>query len=94
MPRRLARKVKMESHWLLPPDATEEEKEIMQYCVSSIYQQFDDPLDKFIIMAVFEMGYPNKFVANLIDRSEVTMSIRIKKIKTILSKTHKSLLKQ
>ena len=78
---------------MLPVSPTQEEKEIMEFCVLSIYKQFDDPIDKVIIMGVFELGYDQKFVAQLVDRQEQAVSLRIKKIKTILSKSHKSHLK-
>lgn len=83
-----------EGHWLLPIDPTPEEKEIALCGIESIYGQFDDPIDQLIIAMVFELGYPRQFVARATAKSSKTIWLRIKKIKTILSKSHKSYLKE
>lgn len=80
----------MPSHWLLPPDPTPEERDIMSYCLLNIYNQFTDPIDKLIIMGVFELGYKQKFVAELVGRREQAVSLRLKKIRTVLSQSHKA----
>lgn len=80
-------------HWILPPDSTKEERDILSYCLLNIYNKFRDPLDKLIIMSVFELGYSQKFTAELIGRQEQAVTLRVKKIKTILSKSHKSYIK-
>lgn len=80
-------------HWLLPVDPTPEEKQIATCLVESIYNKFDDPMDQLIIALVYELGYPKNVVASITNRTPKTVWLRIKKIKTILSTTHKSYLK-
>lgn len=83
----------MVNHWLLPDDATKDEKDIFLYSVTDIYNQFNDPLDKLLIALVFELDYPQWFAAKILDRQEVTVSLRIKKIKTVLSRAYPHYLK-
>lgn len=80
-------------HWLLPPDATPEEKGIAMFGIESIYSRFCDPMDQLIIAMVFELGYPRNMVAEITGRTPKTIWLRIKKIQTILSSSHKSYLK-
>lgn len=80
-------------HWLLPVDPTPEEKQIASCVVENIYNKFEDPMDQLIIALVYELGYPKTTVANITKRTPKTIWLRIKKIKTILSTTHKSYLK-
>lgn len=77
-------------HWLLPPDATKAEKDIYLCTIENIYNKFEDPLDKLIIALGFELDYPQYFVGRLIGREEVAISIRVKKIRTILAKAYKA----
>lgn len=84
----------MPKHWLLPEDATKDEKTIFLLSLENIYKQFPDPLDKLIIAMAFELDYPQKFVADIIDRREVAVSLRVKKIRTILAKTYRANIKQ
>lgn len=81
------------NHWLLPIDPTPEEKSIAIVGVQNIYDKFCDPMDQLIIALVFELGYPKTVVADITKRTPKTIWLRIKKIKTILSTTHKSYLK-
>jgi len=83
----------LDEHWLLPPDANSVEKEIALYSLLHVYEQFPDPVDKLIICQVFELNYPQYFVARTLNRTEKNISVRIKKIKLVLSKTHKKYLK-
>ena len=85
--------MKTAQHWLLPNDATRDEKEIYLCTVENIYNQFNDPIDKLIIAMAFELDYPQKFVGKIIHREEVAVSLRVKKIRTILAQTYKSHLK-
>jgi len=82
-----------ENHWLLPIDPTPEERDIALYGIENIYTRFDDPMDQLIIALVFELGYSRQLVASVTNRSPKTIWLRIKKIKTVLSITHKSYLK-
>lgn len=83
----------MTNHWVLPEDVTEEERDIFLLTLNNIYNHFDDPIDKLIIAMCFELDYPQKFVADIVKRNEVTVSLRVKKIRTILSKTYKAYIK-
>jgi hypothetical protein len=81
------------NHWLLPIDPTPEERGIALAGIQRIYDRFNDPMDQLIIALVFELGYPKTIVADITRRTPKTIWLRIKKIKTILSTTHKSYLK-
>ena len=80
-------------HWLLPEDATKCEKDIFMCTVENIYNHFDDPIDKLIIALVFELDYPQTSVSQIVGRNIPTVSLRVKKIKTILSTTYRAYLK-
>lgn len=80
--------------WILPPDATFEEKQILLYSLLNIYSKFADPRDHLIIALVFELGYPQHFVAQVLDRDDWTVSTRVKKIRTVLTQTHKAFLRK
>ncbi len=77
----------------MPPDPTPEEKQIAMYSLLHVYNQFPDPIDKIILAFVFELGYPQKFVALSLDKQEKTISARVKKIRTILTKSHRVYIK-
>jgi hypothetical protein len=83
----------MKDHWLLPPDYNSMEKEIALWSLQNIYNNFPDPVDKLIISWCFELGYPQNFVAESLGKQEKTISVRVKKIRTILSKVYSSRLK-
>lgn len=40
----------------LPPDATAVEKRIIEYAYAHIYRALPDPLDKFIVAFMFDLG--------------------------------------
>jgi len=82
-----------ENHWLLPLDPTPQEKEVAMIGIESIYSKFRDPLDQLIIAMVFELGYPRQSVAFMTKKTSKTIWLRIKKIKTVLSISHKNYLK-
>ncbi len=47
----------MPTHILqLPPDASGVEKHIIEYAYAHIYRTLDDPLDKFIVAFMFDLG--------------------------------------
>ena len=47
----------MPTHILqLPPDASGVEKKIIEYAYAHIYRVLDDPLDKFIVAFMFDLG--------------------------------------
>jgi len=76
------------NHWLLPPDYTIEEKLLAIHQLEQIYKQFNDPIDQLIIACIFELGYPHSFVARATNKAQSTITLRIKKIQTVLSKSY------
>lgn len=40
----------------LPPDASGVERRIIEYAYAHIYRVLDDPLDKFIVAFMFDLG--------------------------------------
>lgn len=40
----------------LPPDASGVEKRIIEYAYANIYRVIEDPLDKFIVAFMFDLG--------------------------------------
>lgn len=47
----------MPTHILqLPPDASGVERRIIEYAYAHIYRTLDDPLDKFIVAFMFDLG--------------------------------------
>lgn len=85
--------VSLHEHWLLPPDANLIEREIAQELVMKIYDRFPDVRDKLIISLVYELGYPQRFAAEVLGLKERAVRLRIKKIKTVLSMSYKNYLK-
>lgn len=79
-------------HPFLPPDYTPEEYEIVMYCVSDVYRHLEDPIDKFIVAFVFELGYKQDLAAKALQVSDSTISLRIKSIRAKLAKRlHKNI---
>ena len=69
-----------------PPDGwTPEERFLMRDFVLSLYKKINDPIDKFIVMAVYEAGYTQTEVAIMFGISQVAINHRllntVKKIK-------------
>lgn len=79
----------------LPIDATPEEVEIYDVMVNRtsgrrgtehLYSLIDDPIDKFIMAWVFDMGHSQKSCELAVGRSKVAIWTRIKKIRAILAR--------
>ena len=66
---------------VVPRDATREELAILNYTVSYIYSKLKDPLDKFIVMALYELGMSKEDVTVAADISMAILNRRIDKIK-------------
>lgn len=66
---------------LLPPDATREDLRIINTLAVTLYQRLDDPIDKFIVAMVFDMGYPREDTARALNMSYVTVYKRINEIR-------------
>lgn len=62
------------------------EKAFLRQMVIDIYKILPNPEDKFIMLAIHDMGYPQEVVAEMLNTSQVTISIRIKSIKSFLRK--------
>lgn len=79
----------------LPNDATPEELEIYDVMVKRtssrrgtehLYSLIEDPIDKFILAWVFDMGHSQKSCETAVGRSKVAIWTRIKRIRTILAR--------
>lgn len=68
----------------LPPDPTPEEVKIVATAHALIYSKLKDPVDKFIVAYVFDMGYPRQDCAIALGVHYKTVWARIKKIKQTL----------
>lgn len=75
---------------LLPIDATPEEYEIVQYSLTNIYSQFDDPIDKFIIAFCFELNYTQSLAADCLGVPTSQVPKRVSRIKQALLSSHKA----
>lgn len=78
----------------LPIEPTPEEEEIYEIMINRtagrrgtehLYALIDDPIDKFILAWVFDMGHTQKSCELAVGRSKVAIWTRIKRIRTILS---------
>lgn len=83
----------------LPIDPTPEEKEIYSIMVSRIYQpqdtihyyqMIDDPINKFLLAWVFEMGRTRRAAQRALGLSKVTVWKRIKIIRREIAKYAKN----
>ena len=77
----------------LPNEPTPEEMEIYEIMIhrtsgrrgtEHLYALIDDPMDKFIMAWVFDMGHTQKSCEMALGRSKVAIWTRIKKIKRLL----------
>lgn len=78
----------------LPIDPTPEEHEIFEVMLrrtclsrgtSHLYEIIPDPVDKFILAYVFELGHTRKSVQQAVGLSKATIWKRINRIKGILA---------
>lgn len=68
----------------LPPDATGVEKRIVEFAYAHIYRALTDPLDKFIVAFMFDMGNTSEVTAVACGVSRTTIWSRKKKIQKML----------
>lgn len=73
----------------LPSDITPEEIAILGAIASRLYLMLDDPTDKFIMMAHYEVGYSKTEIALALGISMPAVSARDKKIKKKLTEAAK-----
>ncbi len=65
----------------LPPDATGVEQKIAQYAYANIYRAITNPIDKFIVAFMFDMGNGVKTTAVATGLSRKTVWLYHKRIK-------------
>lgn len=73
----------------IPKDASKDMIEFLELAAVSVYEQLDDPIDKFIVMGVFDIGYPKESIADCLGISYTAVYKRIEKIRTILNPEYK-----
>lgn len=69
---------------LMPPDITAIEKKILRFSYANIYGLIPDPLDKFIISFMFELGNSAQVTAVATGLSRKTIWERQKRVKELL----------
>ena len=78
---------------ILPTDPTPEEKEIYSIMMSRVYQPIDtihyyqlidDPINKFLLAWVFEMGRTRRAAQRALGLSKATIWKRVKIIKKVI----------
>jgi DNA-directed RNA polymerase specialized sigma24 family protein len=75
---------------LPPPDGwTQLEKMFLKTVVIKMYQSIHDPLDRFILMASAESNYKQEDISEMCGLSQVTISKRLTRIKSILKRRYK-----
>jgi hypothetical protein len=75
---------------ILPSDYTPEEEKIVSSMAVSLYQKFDDPMDKFIIAMVFDSGYGREETALALGISYNNLWKRMKGITATLESLYSS----
>ena len=68
----------------LPPDASGVEKKIIEYAYAHIYRVLDDPLDKFIVAFMFDLGNNVTATAIACNLHRKTIWEKIRKIQKLL----------
>jgi hypothetical protein len=68
----------------LPPDATGVEKKIIEYSYAHIYRSLTDPLDKFIVAFMFDLGNNASVTAVAAGCHRKTIWQKKKKIQSLL----------
>lgn len=78
----------------LPPNPTIEEYEIIEYSITNIYTKIDDPIDKFLVAFVFELGYTQSLASQCLEIDNAAVTRRIQKIKRNLGMNYTSRVKE
>lgn len=63
------------------------EQAFLKQMVIDMYKSIQNTEDKFIMIAHYELGYPQDVVAEMLGKSQVMVSTRIQKIITYLRNT-------
>lgn len=74
----------MRHHLQLPEDATPVERKIIDFAYANIYGLISDPIDKFIVAFMFDMGHTIETTAVATGLHRKTVWQRSKKIKAAL----------
>jgi len=77
------------SELLLPPDITPEEIGILTFTTLDLYRHIDDPIDKLIIIMVYQLGYGKQETAYAIGVTYETVYKRDLNIKKKLAEVYK-----
>lgn len=67
-----------------PSDVTAVEKKIINYAYANIYSLIPDPVDKFIVAFMFDMGNSPSITSVAIGLSRTSLFRRTKRIKYLL----------
>ncbi|MCH9739499.1 MAG: hypothetical protein K0U38_01470 [Epsilonproteobacteria bacterium] len=82
----------------LPRDFTQTELELYNYLITgniknmataSLYEKLEDPVDKFLVAYVFELGNTRVLAEQALGLSKATIWSKIKRIKRILAEYYK-----
>jgi ABC-type phosphate/phosphonate transport system ATPase subunit len=68
------------SHHLLPPDATPEEVEFLEYSVVNLYRSIERREDMFLVAFIHELGYKKRLAAEILGLSNASITSRLKAI--------------
>lgn len=60
------------------------ERAFLRQLIITMYRVLPNPEDKFIMIAIHEMGYSQDAVAQMLGKSQVVVSGRLKRIKLFL----------
>lgn len=68
----------------LPPDASAVESKIIEYAYAHIYRTIEDPMDKFIVAFMFDLGNSVSVTAIAANLNRKTIWEKKKKIQRLL----------
>jgi hypothetical protein len=73
----------------IPTDVTQDELAILGLMATEIYQMFPDPIDKFIVAMVYELGYSKFEVSHALGISSPAITIRDQRIRRKLMRVYR-----
>lgn len=56
------------------------------YSVCNVYTKLDDPVDKFLVAFVYELGYKQTIAARILGVTDAYISMKLKRIRNKLKK--------
>lgn len=72
----------------LPKDVTETELELLEMVAVNVYTKLENPVDKYILAMIYDIGYPHGQVAESLGISRQALYYRIENIKKILNSNY------